>query len=382
MRCYRYDHFRDRGYDAGLQEENSGYESFGQQGYGYGAAYNNYPVPGQGQAPMFIPMGQASAMTPPLQQVPNNMMHMQQMQQQQQQQQQYYPGQGYAGAMGMGMGMGMGQGYGMAQQGYAASAMPPPLYSMQPSVAAGNGPLGYAAAGGSNSNGGSNNNRFVSPMRQGGYASSAGVAAGPGPMSQAQAQGRAMPAGHERFRSPGRAAVPESNAAQRSASANNNYSYGGSYASAYGAQPAAAAGRGYAAAAAPPPPPMIMGANLGSAGGIGSSAMDMYSQQAMYARQQQALAQQMQAEYDAQFAGLSGNSRSGSPGGMDNIPHSKPRPVDFQPYDLKDYAEKEYNIKKGGKAGYWELGRLGPDLETEELQAKVSAKPGLDCCRV
>ena len=35
----------------------------------------------------------------------------------------------------------------------------------------------------------------------------------------------------------------------------------------------------------------------------------------------------------------------------------------------QDFEDKEYNIKKEGK-GYWELGRLGPDLETEELQAK------------
>lgn len=35
---------------------------------------------------------------------------------------------------------------------------------------------------------------------------------------------------------------------------------------------------------------------------------------------------------------------------------------------VQDYEEKEYNVK-GGK-GYWELGKLGPDLETSELQAK------------
>lgn len=37
---------------------------------------------------------------------------------------------------------------------------------------------------------------------------------------------------------------------------------------------------------------------------------------------------------------------------------------------MQDFEDKEYNIKKKDK-GYWELGRLGPDLETEELQAKV-----------
>ena len=35
----------------------------------------------------------------------------------------------------------------------------------------------------------------------------------------------------------------------------------------------------------------------------------------------------------------------------------------------QDFEDKEYNIKREGKE-YWQLGRLGPDLETEELQAK------------
>eukprot|EP00955_Chlamydomonas_euryale_P007205 76297-Chlamydomonas_euryale.AAC.4 len=50
----------------------------------------------------------------------------------------------------------------------------------------------------------------------------------------------------------------------------------------------------------------------------------------------------------------------------------KPRAVDFQPYSAKDFQDKEYNIKQPGKA-YWELGRLGADLESEELQSKVRA---------
>lgn len=41
---------------------------------------------------------------------------------------------------------------------------------------------------------------------------------------------------------------------------------------------------------------------------------------------------------------------------------------------MQDFEDKEYNIKKKDK-GYWELGRLGPDLETEELQAKVRTQP-------
>ncbi len=40
-----------------------------------------------------------------------------------------------------------------------------------------------------------------------------------------------------------------------------------------------------------------------------------------------------------------------------------------RPLPPQDYEDKEYNIKKEGKS-YWEMGRLGPDLETEELQAK------------
>ena len=34
---------------------------------------------------------------------------------------------------------------------------------------------------------------------------------------------------------------------------------------------------------------------------------------------------------------------------------------------LQDFEDKDYNVKR---AGYWELGRLGPDVDTEELQAK------------
>jgi len=34
---------------------------------------------------------------------------------------------------------------------------------------------------------------------------------------------------------------------------------------------------------------------------------------------------------------------------------------------MQDFEDKDYNVKK---AGYWELGRLGPDLATDELQAK------------
>lgn len=39
------------------------------------------------------------------------------------------------------------------------------------------------------------------------------------------------------------------------------------------------------------------------------------------------------------------------------------------PLHLQDFEDKEYNIKREGKE-YWQLGRLGPDMESEELQAK------------
>lgn len=48
-----------------------------------------------------------------------------------------------------------------------------------------------------------------------------------------------------------------------------------------------------------------------------------------------------------------------------------PRAVDYQPYSLKDYTERNYDAKKA--TGYWQLGKLGPDLESSELQAKVGA---------
>lgn len=38
-------------------------------------------------------------------------------------------------------------------------------------------------------------------------------------------------------------------------------------------------------------------------------------------------------------------------------------------FGSQDYEDKAYNVKRAG-GSYWQLGRLGPDLETEELQAK------------
>jgi hypothetical protein len=57
----------------------------------------------------------------------------------------------------------------------------------------------------------------------------------------------------------------------------------------------------------------------------------------------------------------------------------KPRPVEFQPYSLKDLGDKNWDVKK--TEGYWELGLLGPE-ETEELQAKVRQNsPPLVSCK-
>lgn len=51
------------------------------------------------------------------------------------------------------------------------------------------------------------------------------------------------------------------------------------------------------------------------------------------------------------------------------IPSSISMPA--SPVPCQDFEDKQYNVKAG--KGYWQLGKLGPDLETEELQAKVCA---------
>ncbi|KAL6751900.1 hypothetical protein V8C86DRAFT_644112 [Haematococcus lacustris] len=112
-------------------------------------------------------------------------------------------------------------------------------------------------------------------------------------------------------------------------------------------------------------------AQAGMAGGVltmgPSPAINMYAHQAALARQQQEQAALQQQHLHLQQNGVSGTGAE--PPGPADIPFSKPRPVDYQPYDQKDFEDKDYNVKKAGK-GYWELGRLGPDLETSELQAK------------
>ncbi|GAX80322.1 hypothetical protein CEUSTIGMA_g7760.t1 [Chlamydomonas eustigma] len=111
--------------------------------------------------------------------------------------------------------------------------------------------------------------------------------------------------------------------------------------------------------------------SLLGAGGMGKSpVMSSYAQQALQAQQQAALAQQMQQQLQHEVSQVLVSSSPKAVEERDGLPYSrKPRHVDYQPYDLKDFEDKEYNIKKEGK-GYWQLGRLGPDLETEELQAK------------
>jgi len=45
----------------------------------------------------------------------------------------------------------------------------------------------------------------------------------------------------------------------------------------------------------------------------------------------------------------------------------QPRQVDFQPYTMEEFKNKPYNAKQ---QKYWELGKMGPDLETDELHEK------------
>ena len=80
---------------------------------------------------------------------------------------------------------------------------------------------------------------------------------------------------------------------------------------------------------------------------------------------------------------LTGGSPAGcsSSSGAGDLAYSrKPRNVEYQPYSQKEFEDRNYDVKKA--AGYWQLGRLGPDLETQELQAKVSSirQPGTTTC--
>ena len=56
----------------------------------------------------------------------------------------------------------------------------------------------------------------------------------------------------------------------------------------------------------------------------------------------------------------------------------KARPVNYEPCSLKAYkAEKPSTVWGKGKG---ELGKLQPDLENEELVAKVSVRDGVERC--
>eukprot|EP00798_Chlamydomonas_sp_ICE-L_P025562 gene25562-11212_t len=140
-------------------------------------------------------------------------------------------------------------------------------------------------------------------------------------------------------------------------------------------QPSYAVNNGYAAQSAGP---AIGGLGLGL--GLGMHAVKGYAQQAALAQQQAANAQQQQMAFAQEYSDILGEGGSGDLDGKrsksprtsekEGIAYSrKPRAVeDFHPYDQKDFDEKGYN--KGSDKNYWELGRLGPDLETAELQAK------------
>ncbi|GIL57286.1 hypothetical protein Vafri_12544 [Volvox africanus] len=106
--------------------------------------------------------------------------------------------------------------------------------------------------------------------------------------------------------------------------------------------------------------------------GYGPEQQQLVYQQALYQYQQQAAAAALGVAVTAESQSGPAQGGQNSPE-REGLPYSrKPRPVDFKPYDIKDFEEKEYNVKAG--RGYWQLGKLGPDLETEELQAKREAK--------
>ncbi len=87
---------------------------------------------------------------------------------------------------------------------------------------------------------------------------------------------------------------------------------------------------------------------------------------ALYMQQLQAYQAMMMGQDGS--PGTAGTSTDGS-STPDLAFSRKPRPVGaFKPYDLKDFEEKNYNVKHA--QGYWQLGKLGP-VETPELQAKV-----------
>eukprot|EP00195_Chlamydomonas_chlamydogama_P013528 CAMPEP_0202890600 /NCGR_PEP_ID=MMETSP1392-20130828/946_1 /ASSEMBLY_ACC=CAM_ASM_000868 /TAXON_ID=225041 /ORGANISM="Chlamydomonas chlamydogama, Strain SAG 11-48b" /LENGTH=647 /DNA_ID=CAMNT_0049574201 /DNA_START=144 /DNA_END=2087 /DNA_ORIENTATION=+ len=385
---------RDRGYDASSSSSTDAYSYNGQQYHGqqyngqqqqqqqYGMqaggmymaggmpmmANNGYAVAaggygtsaaGKGQAPVYIPTAGPAGGPSPLQEPYQNpvlqqYMAMQQQQQQQmlmqqqqqqllmQQQQQQQQQQLY-GAAGMGMGYmaqpGMGYSAAQLQQAAPAAVFGAGAQQAQQAAAAAAAAAGSAVPFARYASPGAG--RYMSPlvpstMQQQQQRGVSSVSSGP-PSSSAssyQAVGPVLnqPSSNARFKSPMRAAG------------------------------------GYAAAAAPPPLSVPMAAGVSPTG-----AASMYAQQALLAQQQQMMAQQMQEQFAAQYGQvMSGGSPGRSPGAEppEGLPYSrKPRPVDYQPYDIKDFEDKEYNIKKAGK-GYWELGRLGPDLETEELQAK------------
>ncbi|KAG1669298.1 hypothetical protein FOA52_014859 [Chlamydomonas sp. UWO 241] len=104
------------------------------------------------------------------------------------------------------------------------------------------------------------------------------------------------------------------------------------------------------------------------AGGGGGGSGGGYAQQAGGGGGGGGYAQQASSGRDA--VGTGGPSDAREQEEREGIAYSrKPRPVDFQPYSAKDFESKDYNIKQPGK-GYWELGRLGADMESEELQGK------------
>lgn len=100
----------------------------------------------------------------------------------------------------------------------------------------------------------------------------------------------------------------------------------------------------------------------------------MQAQQAAYQRQENAVQEyhyQMQVAMQ-QLAHAAKQTFTGTE--LEILAYShKPRLVDFKPYSLGEFKEKNYDIK--GQKGYWELPKRSP-VESEDVLAKVRQAAG------
>lgn len=74
------------------------------------------------------------------------------------------------------------------------------------------------------------------------------------------------------------------------------------------------------------------------------------------------------APYPYGAAAYAPGGASGKEAEEANLAYSKqPRAVEYEPYTMEEFKSKPYNAKQ---QKYWELGKIGPDLETDELREK------------